>query len=117
MSKRQVILKSSPLFLFSISKQELDECIALSESHYDLLCRSVSKPGKGSFLNGWRNRILFNESSTVEVQCSWRELDTLLKILELSEYGSKAFELSVFVSQAMKQSQTISESWNATFEV
>lgn len=74
--------------LFKITIEELEHMIRCSEMHYDYKCKAASQ--RGGFLYGWRNMLThYNEDGKpegyepfVEVQSSFREMDTLCKILE-----------------------------------
>jgi hypothetical protein len=74
---------------FNLTVKALKRFIALSESHYDGLCKSVSKPGPGSFINGWKYiwpndgcYTTCQDDQTQEVQLDLNDLDILGKICE-----------------------------------
>lgn len=56
-----------------------------AEMHYDAKCRAASVPGPHGFLNGFRN-MLDEEKRTATSTVSQDQVDTMLKILEVSRH-------------------------------
>ena len=79
---------------FRLTGRELEIIFKTAEHHYDDKCKSAVIPGPNAFVNGWKNRLFMsggfnarNRKENVEVSASWRDLDTVAKILEMSAYG------------------------------
>lgn len=69
-----------PFFILMLTKRVASALVTLSENHYDSRCQLAGR--EGGFLYGWRNHFVeFELDSPVET--SPRELDTLMKIMEL----------------------------------
>ena len=66
--------------VLEFTRQEIEYLIALASLHYDAKCRSVAKPGIGSFLHGMA--VAMGEDSAVIRALSFRDLDLLCKITE-----------------------------------
>lgn len=65
-----------------LTKEEHAILMQRSSTHYDTYCKSISSPGRGSFLYGWGSH--FNQGETEAVfQATWSELDTLAKLTEM----------------------------------
>ena len=69
----------------TLDRQEIAVLSRTAEAHYDALCRAASVPGPGAFLNGYRNT-LDEEKGTATCSLDQRQVDTLIKILEMVRY-------------------------------
>lgn len=69
--------------VIELSRAEVDALIVLSERHYDSKCKSYSQPG--GLLYGFRNTFE-DGKGTIEVTPTIREIDTLCKILEGTDF-------------------------------
>jgi hypothetical protein len=82
----------------TISKEEVEYLIKVSERHYDLTCKQAGRPG--GFIYGWKNRFYFNritfdrvkkevvegpEPTEATITTDFAELDTVAKILEMEQ--------------------------------
>jgi hypothetical protein len=70
-----------------ITKKALGVMLRCSEAHYDGKCKAASK--QGGFLYGWKNHFELPESKNfIRVRATWRQVDTLCKILEMERHFS-----------------------------
>jgi hypothetical protein len=85
----QAVLHATPRFVVTLSLLEYYVLKRCSQCHYDGVCKSASL--LGGFLYSWdfcipesadRN----NCTATFDVMCSFREIDTCLKILEMPPF-------------------------------
>ena len=76
---------------FEISREELEHLIKVSSIHYDRKCQDASK--QGGFIYGWKNRLEFNRTDSVEVNATICELDTVTKILEMEHLITSSISL------------------------
>lgn len=65
----------------TFTKEEVELLMKLSASHYDAHCREVGQVG--GFLFGLNNRISILTDAVSEPTLSFREINTLCKILEI----------------------------------
>lgn len=69
----------------ALTRKEISHMIECSKGHYDIKCRAASCPTVNGFLDGWCNQMDFAEErgeEEIEVRATFREMDTLCKILE-----------------------------------
>jgi len=78
----KIEINAQPVFWFNLTKEQIDLISSTALSHYDDYCRSVAKIN--GFVFGWRGRIYFDES--LKLSASFRQIDTVLKILEFVGY-------------------------------
>ena len=77
-----------PSVRFKLTHAEWAILMKLSAEHYDGKCRSISIPGPGAFLYGWKWEFepLTDDGPTqvdvAEVEATTRQLDTLCKVTE-----------------------------------
>ena len=71
--------------IVTFSKVEVDALLRVSSRHYDGVCRSIGRPGKGSFLWGMRMS-LRKQDKQITIALPFRELDLLAKLVEMSPY-------------------------------
>jgi hypothetical protein len=65
-----------------LTKEEHAILMQRSSTHYDTYCKSISSPGRGSFLYGWGAH--FNDGKAEDVfQATFDQLDTLAKLTEM----------------------------------
>ena len=91
-----------PEFYFALTKEQIEILCSLSKSHYDFESRSLSKPGGAIF--SWNFRL--NEEQTVDVSATWRQLDSVSKVLEMTghltpEKQERAEKLAVDISKML----------------
>jgi hypothetical protein len=68
----------------ALNRKEISHLMECSKSHGDVKCAGASQ--QGGFLYGWCNQMDWAEESgehEIEVRATLRELDTLVKILEI----------------------------------
>lgn len=112
---RKIEIVGRPEFYLPLTEEEVDLCFRASQSHYDDVCRAASDPDTvnagrlvpGGFLARWRSAIATAKDSggpLPRFDATWRELDTLSKILEhsfsLGRDYKKAGELMNWISDA-----------------
>lgn len=86
----KIEIQGRPEFRFEINKPAIDLLVKLSSTHYDGHCRSISQ--MGGFLRGWENHYLWGlqePESVIKVSATFRDLDTLLKVMEMPHNLSK----------------------------
>lgn len=97
--------------MLELNEPELELLIECSKAHYDRHCRSISEVG--GFLYGMKNMLDIGEA---ERSCSFREIDTLCKCLEVSPllYGKdpiKAVQASGIWMFMKQQLNDINREW------
>lgn len=110
----RVEIVSRPEFKFNITKKAVTLLVKLSSTHYDGYCRSISQIG--GFLRGWENSFELFETDPVEVRANFRELDTLLKVMEMcmnlsEEELAIAGTLTMAFHTAMSKSSKLVPDW------
>lgn len=78
-------IRARPVFYFRITRAQLDALLWLSKHHYDGKCQQASIPGRGGFINGWKNTLDFMDDG--ECSANLQELDLCLKITELAAHA------------------------------
>lgn len=78
----KIEINAEPVFWFSLTKEQIDLISNTALSHYDDYCRSVARIN--GFVFGWREIVYFDES--FKLSASFRQIDTILKILEFVGY-------------------------------
>ena len=78
----------------TFSKEEINGLLKVSARHYDGLCQSIGRPGRNSFLWGMRMMMGSKDASITEA-LSFRELDLLCKITEMSAYHDEPIRNAV----------------------
>jgi hypothetical protein len=107
----QALLRATPRFIVTLSLSEYHTLKRCSQCHYDGVCACASK--LGGFLYAWdfcisegtdRNK----SSSTFEVLCDFRQIDTCLKILEVPppDVAREAYALSAQLRKCLMFSDT-----------
>lgn len=81
------------------SKEEINILERLGKNHYDEYCKSVSYPGKGSFLAGWITEA--QDADFITVFADIHKLSTLAKILE-QDFQGQHVALSKAIWAAIK---------------
>lgn len=111
----KVAIHAHPVFHFYLGAQAVELLRKLSKKHYDAHCRSISEPGRGSFLWGWHT--LCDGADGAEVSASFRDLDTCLKLLEMPPppHQLQAFMLSAFFRAILAESNRITPTWVHSF--
>ncbi len=69
----------------TLDRKEIEVLSRTAETHYDAKCRAASVPGPDAFLNAFRN-VLDEDKGTATRTVDQREVDTMLKILEMSAH-------------------------------
>lgn len=81
----KVTIHGKPTFTVKLNRSLADELIVIATMHYDSVCKRAGCPG--GFLYGfWINFELDSSLETHDATMSWRDADTLLKILEVRHY-------------------------------
>lgn len=120
-----VEITTKPYFSFTVSKAVIDSLKQLSQFHYNNTCREASytvhRDGKNGMLTVWG----FHPSADTEnhfdvYSASWHDLDTVLKIAELTNTlpEIKKQELEVFIGtlyKAMKHAACHRFEWSALY--
>ncbi len=114
----KVTLSAVPTFGIPLTLAQAQALAILSKSHYDGECKAAA--GKGGFIFGWLNEIEFDVAAPV--QATRRQLDTVLKICELSGMHpdvdhDQIAAVCTMVRGAMFASRRIVEGWHATLDL
>jgi len=101
MKLRQIVFTASSEIVFT--KEEIDLCIDCAIHHYDGVCKAAAKPETGMLQ---RMRRFQENAPDLEQRLSWRELDTIAKILEVGHYlgieqGQAAFGLTLAIRKTL----------------
>jgi hypothetical protein len=123
----------SPRFHLELTLRDVEFCISRSQLHYDATCRAAGKDvaeveGRthpAGFLCIWQHQLEFAarerpDEPLPRVQGTWRQLDTLLKILEIRAGCSDA-ELALLrnlrlgLTGALSMARDCLEQWRAEF--
>lgn len=84
----KIEINAQPVFRFNLTKAQINLISYVAQSHYDSVCRESA--GVGGFVHSWRNAIMFEES--FKLSASSGQLDTMLKILEMSPFSGGLYE-------------------------
>ena len=104
----------------ALTRKEISHMMECSKRHGDLKCHAASQ--EGGFLFGWCNQMDWAEESgehEVEVRATYRQMDTLCKILEvepmMANMGTMKVEDSLYfpIKQILIQAGEESERVNA----
>lgn len=92
---RLELVRFTPRARVVFTEEEIKTLLRCSESHYDGVCKAAGR--EGGFLYGMMNRFALREAakrdsanadqSEATHDLEWREIDTLLKILEVPPPG------------------------------
>lgn len=82
-----------------LPEADVDFLIELSKRHYDFTCKNLSVPGRGAILNGMKNSV---EDGVAKINLDSREVNLLLKVLELPHDRDDLVEGFVELFQAIK---------------
>lgn len=111
-------INGQPVFYVPFTDDQCNILIKVSERHYDSLCKSYSQPG--GFLFGLRNHLTYNQNDPdlLGYKTSWRDLDILMKILEIAylsifDLDEKAVVLGMQrdFRRAFKDASTACKDW------
>lgn len=95
----------------SFTREEVELLMRLSASHYDGVCRQAGQVG--GFLYGMNNRFVVEVPEVVAlgntVELSFREIDTLCKILESAYVATKTLEHDDSFSLALQLRADLSD--------
>lgn len=117
----EIEIYGNPKFYIPLTKEHVAVLTKLSGSHYDGVCKSASR--LGGFIYGWKNLVEFatNDEAT-PCHASGRELDTCLKILEMSVFGKYTNEEMLLIEEmirdfhgAYKHAVSSSSGWSTTY--
>jgi hypothetical protein len=83
-----------PFAEIEFSDEDLAVLMTCSKAHYDGYCKSISSPGKDSFLYGWVNGLEMARLGEAEdgqprsraERVDTHQLDTLMKVLEIGGF-------------------------------
>nr|WP_319566299.1 hypothetical protein [uncultured Rhodoferax sp.] len=110
----KIKINSQPQFMLPLTLETVDLLMEMSRHHYDGVCKSAS--AVGGFIYGWHNSVTFMPES--HVRATWRELDTMLKICEISQLLSghpgereTIRRLVQDVHKAMRHWNDVSKGW------
>jgi hypothetical protein len=81
----KVTIHGKPTFTVRLTRSLVDRLIGIAKVHYDAACRRTGCPG--GFLYGFQVHFeLDPDAQTIDETLSWRDVDTLLKVLEVRHY-------------------------------
>lgn len=86
-------ITAEPKFWIQLSKEDLEVLTVLSKSHYDAVCQNVGLVG--GFVYGWRNVLQFSSNPQPRLSAKWRQLDTLMKVMEQAELCANSKVITV----------------------
>jgi hypothetical protein len=85
-----VSVSLTPSANIRFTRRELNLMMECSRRHYDALCKSISAPGRDSFLYGWKQaHNLASKRRERSERVTVRQLDTLMKVVEVARYLRK----------------------------
>lgn len=114
----RIDITAEPRFWFNLTSEQIDLIILASDSHYDVACKKASQIG--GFIYGWYNQMQYDPNTLV---CgSFREVDTVLKILEMVRYVApdkytESAKLCHSLRKALLESNKLAKSWLHLLEV
>ena len=113
----KIEITATPTFWLYLSAEQIELISQCATAHYDSTCRASAK--LGGFVYGWTNAVKFN--ATTPVQASFREIDTVLKCLEIGYYiddlAFQSKQLSMTLRRALFQSNIEISKIHITLEV
>ena len=114
----KIEIRGKPIFLFSLTGEQLGLLIALSKAHYDSTCRAASE--RGGFIYGWSAELELDPIA--KFSATWRQLDLCLKILEGASYlpeqqRAVGSALACSFMGAMTRATAATTAWNMEIEV
>lgn len=106
----KIVLSAQPVFSFNLKADEIQLIKRCALSHYDTACRSAA--GVGGFIHSWDNALRFN--SEAKISASFREIDAVLKCLEIGyhndDWAIPSQQLSMTLRRALfKANQEVSK--------
>jgi len=112
----KVTIHGKPTFTAKLTRQLANELIKIATMHYDSTCKRAGCPG--GFLYGfWISFELDSGLETNDATMSWRDVDTLLKILEVRHYlphvSPAVDDLNRSLHQAMQRARDLD--WKIDF--
>lgn len=108
----RIDITGQPMFWFNLTEAEVELIMTTSDAHYDVTCKEASRVG--GFIYGWSNQLKSNPNSLV---CgSFRNVDTVLKILEMVRYAApdrytESCKLSHSLRNALLESNKLAKNW------
>lgn len=117
--KKQIKIFGVPKFSVPLTLKEAVQLQAMCVTHYDYVCRTAGEPG--GFIHGWVNQLSYapasikEEQNGPEINATWRELDTMLKICEQIHMAPEILELARHIRAAMQYAAKIATTWEDTY--
>lgn len=123
----KVTISARTQFSVPLTEQHLQDLFRCAEHHYDARCRQYGR--EGGLVQVWLRRYKFTSElpefkpEDFVVVCSWQDLDTCAKILEVGRYDADAgvrdrtMELGRQFSALLRLGNAHVANWHADVEV